>query len=183
MAIGPSSTAWQATPSCSALRLKLAAQFRIDQREKDQARLVADMIDHALQLPLAAHQRIEMLMHGHAFELGTHRFGDRVERFAGRIRNQMQMKISIHKSFSATPICPHSRTAPGSHPANHAPSGKRSHGWPFHVHHSRRRQLGQTPLESEATCSLEKHLPTVSSTNHRPNIIFINLRSPLVDGR
>src|ERR1700690_3556161 len=43
-----------------AMRFELAPQLRIDQREEDEAWLFGDVVENALQLALASHQRIEM---------------------------------------------------------------------------------------------------------------------------
>ena len=53
-----------------------------------------DLAEHALELGVGAHERIDMLDSGHALILRDHRAGDGDERFARRIRDEMEMKIA-----------------------------------------------------------------------------------------
>ncbi len=78
-----------------ALRQQLGAQLGIDQGKENQAGITANVFDRALQLALAAHQRIGMFVDDNAFELRQSRLGDRVQRFSCRIGDEMNVK-TIH---------------------------------------------------------------------------------------
>ena len=84
------------------LRDELAAELRIDECEKNQARIGANMFDRALQLPLATHKCVGVFMNDDAFELRQGRLGNRVQCFTGRIGHEMYMK-SIHLSALKSP--------------------------------------------------------------------------------
>ena len=76
------------------------AQFRIDQGEENQSRLFADVVYGAGKLAGTAHQRIEVLVYAHAFELGKCRTCDSIECFASRVRDKMDVKFdgfAIHR--------------------------------------------------------------------------------------
>ncbi len=60
---------------------------------KHDARRFLDLVEHAVELLLAAHQRIDMLDSGHVGILRSDRARHRDQRLAGRIGDQMKMKI------------------------------------------------------------------------------------------
>ena len=57
----------------------------------------------ALKLTLAADERINMFARAYALKLCTDRFGNRVERFAGRVGNEVQMIFTAHDSSQNNP--------------------------------------------------------------------------------
>jgi hypothetical protein len=60
-----------------------------------------DFADHALELRVGAHQRIDMLDGGHALILRHHRAGDGDQRFARRIRDEVEMEIAASHGGSS----------------------------------------------------------------------------------
>src|SRR6185437_3128322 len=81
----------------STLRQQVLAQVWIDQREEHQSGFLADVFQCALQLALAANQRVEMFVDGHAFELSQRRARDGIQGFAGGVGDQMDMKFPAHR--------------------------------------------------------------------------------------
>ncbi|HJW39921.1 MAG TPA: hypothetical protein VJ476_01690, partial [Rhizomicrobium sp.] len=61
-----------------ALALQLGPQLRIDQSKKNQAGLGFDVLERPLELALAAHERIEVLVDYYAFKLCQRRARDRI---------------------------------------------------------------------------------------------------------
>ena len=68
-------------------------QILLQQREQHDARRFLDLVQHPVELLLAAHQRIDMLDRGHIGVLRGDRARHRDQGFAGRIGNQMKVKI------------------------------------------------------------------------------------------
>ena len=68
-------------------------EIPLEQREQHDARRLLDFIQHAIELLLAAHQRVDMFHRRHIGILRGHRPRDRDQRFTGRIGNQMEVKI------------------------------------------------------------------------------------------
>ena len=76
-----------------ALGLEPDDEILLEQSEQHDARRLLDFIQHAIELLLAAHQRVDMFHRRHIGILRGHRTRDRDQRFTGRIGNQMEVKI------------------------------------------------------------------------------------------
>ena len=76
-----------------ALGLQPGNQILLQQREQHDAGRLLDLIEHAIELLLAAHQRIDMFDRRYVGVLRGHRARHRNQRLTGRIGDQMQMKI------------------------------------------------------------------------------------------
>jgi hypothetical protein len=79
------------------MRQQVLAQIRIDEREEHQSGLLADMFQRTFQLALAADKRVEMFVDGHTFELREGGARNRVQGFAGRVGDQMDMEFPAHR--------------------------------------------------------------------------------------
>ncbi len=84
----------------------------IDQRVKNQSRILPDAFEHRGQLTLRADKRPEMLFGVDAFELGETGLHHAVERAAGRIRNQVQMEFghAFRGRFEVDTCCANPRS-------------------------------------------------------------------------
>ena len=76
-----------------ALGFQPADQILLQQGEQHDAGRFLDFIEHAIELLLAAHQRIDMFDRRHVGVLRGHRARHRDQRLTGRIGDQMKMKI------------------------------------------------------------------------------------------
>jgi hypothetical protein len=72
--------------------LQMAGKLRIDQGIEDDTRRRLDLAYNAVDLPDAAHHRMDMLDRPHIGVLGSRRPRHRQQGLAGRIRNQMDVK-------------------------------------------------------------------------------------------
>ena len=71
-----------------ALALEVAADRRVDQGVEDEARLLGDIVEHAVEMAFGAHHRPEMPVRLDILELRQAGARHHVERLAGRIRKQ-----------------------------------------------------------------------------------------------
>ena len=76
------------------LRFETRDQIFFQKREQDNSRRLFDLGEDAVELFLAAHQRIDMLDRRDVGILSCHRAGYRYQRLAGRIGHQMEMKVA-----------------------------------------------------------------------------------------
>ena len=81
-----------------------ADQILFQQRKQHNAGRFLDFIQHAIELLLAAHQRIDMFDRRHIGILRGHRARHRDQRLAGRIGHQMKMKIVAGRGH-VRPLC------------------------------------------------------------------------------
>jgi hypothetical protein len=77
-----------------ALALEPRHQVALEQREKHDPGLVLDLGEDAVELLLAAHQRIDMLDRGHIGVLRRDRARDGRQRFAGGIGDEVKVKVA-----------------------------------------------------------------------------------------
>ena len=77
-----------------ALGFQPGHEILFQQREKHDAGRFLDFVQHAIELLLAAHQRIDMLDRGHVGILRGHRPRHRDQGFTGRIGDQVKVKIT-----------------------------------------------------------------------------------------
>ena len=70
-----------------------ADQILLKQGKKHDAGSLLDFLQHAIELFLAAHQRIDVLDRRHVGILRSHRARHRDQGFTGRIGDQVKMKI------------------------------------------------------------------------------------------
>ena len=82
--------------------LELLGQLLIDDGVEHDARRGLDVLQHPLELAVAAHQRMDVLDGAHLRILHPHRLGDRDQRLAGRVGDHMQVESagSIHGDAS-----------------------------------------------------------------------------------
>jgi hypothetical protein len=76
-----------------ALRFQPRDQILLQQREQHDAGRLLDLVEHAVELLLAAHQRIDVLHRADIGVLRRHRARHRDQRFAGRVGDQVEVKI------------------------------------------------------------------------------------------
>jgi hypothetical protein len=76
-----------------ALGFELQNQILFQQGEKHDARRFLDLVEHAIELLLAAHQGIDMLHRRHIGILRGNRARHGDQSFSGRVGNQMKMKV------------------------------------------------------------------------------------------
>ena len=79
-------------PGHAAACLQRLANLRIHQRVDDQPRPLQHLRQHAIEMPGGADHRPEMLDRLHPVELRDAGLGDRLQRLAGRIRKEMEVK-------------------------------------------------------------------------------------------
>ena len=84
------------------MRHQPVAQPLIGQGEEDDPRQDGDMIQRPGELGFRPHQGIGMHHDIDIIELGQGGIGHGMQGFAGGVRNQMDMKFMIHRSY---PIC------------------------------------------------------------------------------
>ena len=78
----------------AAMALDLGDQLVVDDRVEDDARCLFDFGEHTGELALGADQRMHVLDGPHICVLNGRRLGDGGQRFTGRIRDQMQVKVT-----------------------------------------------------------------------------------------
>ena len=74
------------------------AGLRVDQSEQDQSGIVSQIRHNSIEMLTRAHHRPEMANDGGIIELRERGFGDHLQRFAGRVRNKVQVK-RVHACF------------------------------------------------------------------------------------
>ncbi len=74
---------------CSSSRLP---RVRVDQCEHHQPGIRGQFVDDPVEMRLRAHHRPEMPDHVGVVELAERRLGDHLERLAGRVRQQVEVK-------------------------------------------------------------------------------------------
>ena len=77
-------------PQMPTLRFEFMTELRIDDCEEYHARFLTNVLNHSLELTLAANKSVEVVLDVYAFELGCRRFDDRIERLSGRVRNEIR---------------------------------------------------------------------------------------------
>jgi hypothetical protein len=112
-----------------ALLLELAADDAVHQSIENEPRPPLDVVEHAFEMAFGADHRPEVALHLRAFKLGEAGIGDHLQRFASRIREEMEVELghaaglwksmgrSLAKPLGAiqrkrpSPFCPFSPTA------------------------------------------------------------------------
>ena len=87
-----------------ALGFQPADQILLQQSEQHDARRFLDFVQHAIELLLAAHQRIDMFDRRHVGILRGHRARHRDQRLTGRIGDEVEMKIVAGRGHRE-PLC------------------------------------------------------------------------------
>jgi hypothetical protein len=117
--------AWHA--QVAAMLLQALRQILVQQRVQHDAGRFLDLRQHAIKLFLGAHQRVGVFHRLHGGVLRGGRPSDRCQRFAGRVRHEVQVKIAAAarghergkacESVGRRPC----RTAGGKHPSEGLP--------------------------------------------------------------
>jgi hypothetical protein len=70
-------------------------QILLQQREQHDSRRLLDLVEHAVELLLATHQRIDVLDRGHVGVLGRDRARHGDQRFTGGVGDEVQVEIIV----------------------------------------------------------------------------------------
>src|SRR5262249_29972557 len=81
-------------PKFSALLFEPLGELAIEQCVEDNARCSLHFAEHAIELPLAANERVNMLDRRNSGVLRGCRTGDSNQRFSGRVGDEMKVKIA-----------------------------------------------------------------------------------------
>ncbi len=116
----------------AAARLEMLAQRVIDERIENDPRVGLDLLQRMIELLLVPEQRKNVLDRGHGRELRSRRAADRKQGLAGRVRDEMQMKIAfgvrrlrrhaLSRGIVNKKVRIHSITAPVPMPGEKRPS-------------------------------------------------------------